>query len=130
MFRKTSECSGRLLNVPEDFMNVPEDFRMFRKTSECSGRLLNVPEDFTLPTTPVLSTPGGSTSGLPRTGIEHRRLKYGPGLEHLERRNSNETTPPTVDRDPDALEKVGMDIDSGNDLQDSENALSGPRPEG
>jgi hypothetical protein len=87
-------------------------------------KIRNVPEDFTLPTTPVLSTPSGSTSGLPRTGLEHRRLKYGPGLEHLERRNSNDMTPPTDENNPGSLEKVGMDIDSEKDLQDGENALS------
>jgi hypothetical protein len=93
-------------------------------------KIRNVPEDFTLPTSPVLSTSPGSTSGMPQTGLEHRRLKFGPGLEHLERRNSSDDNTPTDKVIPGSPEKVSMETDSGNDLQNGENVLSGLRPEG
>jgi hypothetical protein len=93
-------------------------------------KIRNVPDDFTLPTSPVLSTSPGSTSGMPQTGLEHRRLKYGPGLEHLERRNSSENNTSNEKGIPGSPEKVSMETDSGDDLQNGENVLSGPRPEG
>jgi hypothetical protein len=93
-------------------------------------KIRNGPEDFTLPTSPVLSTSPGSTSGMPQTGLEHKRLKFGPGLEHLERRNSSDNNTPTDKVIPGSPKKVSMETDSGNDLQNGENALSGLRPEG